>query len=260
MSTDTMVRLLSSPWVTVSGEPLSMRPLPGLSAPVVQELESAYPGFLNSEIRRMLRVSCGLTGTALGDIDFTGQWYPEEPLAVFRPCLSLAVDAVGRRWIAEAGHESRLPGPVWCVFREPPVTVYVSDDLAGFVSALRDRARRGRTLEWLRELSAEAHFIWDNGRALGIRSRNTCRWERELRGWLCGLPYGAYVYDLRTATPARGLPHGLGGATNHLYRCGRLPVFAIAAWAATDDRRQEPNATTRSDGPQFGALRRVAAH
>jgi hypothetical protein len=60
-----------------------------------------------------------------------GCWFPEEPCPVFRPCLTLAVDDAGRRWIAEFGGKD-LPGPIWCVFHDPKVAVYISDDLAAF--------------------------------------------------------------------------------------------------------------------------------
>jgi hypothetical protein len=69
-----------------------------------------------------------LAATELGSVDFTGCWFRAEPCPVFRPCLTLAVDDNGRRWIAEIGHKG-LPGPIWCVFADPQVAVYVSDDL-----------------------------------------------------------------------------------------------------------------------------------
>jgi hypothetical protein len=54
------------------------------------------------------------------------------------------------------------------------------------------------------------------------------------------------VYDLRPPTLALGWPYGLAGASSHLFRCGRLPVFAVAgspASAACEPRPlSEPSA------------------
>jgi hypothetical protein len=97
----------------------------------------------------LLGICCGLAGTELGSIDFTGCWFPEERCPVFRPCLTLAIDDAGRRGIAETG-DNNLPGPIWCVFPNPKVAVYVGDNLAEFIAALRDYTCRGATLEWLK--------------------------------------------------------------------------------------------------------------
>jgi hypothetical protein len=149
-----MVRLLSAPWQSGTGHPVAATPLPGLRSEVIRDLASSNPGILNAELRQWLRMSCGIAHTAIGDIDFTGQWYPEEPLAVLRPCLTLTMDDEGRRWVAEAVEGAGLPGPVWCVFPHPTVTVYVSDDLGRFLYTLYERTRRGQTLAWLQGLIA----------------------------------------------------------------------------------------------------------
>lgn len=225
---DTLARLLA-----VSGRNDSARfpnaiPLPGLLPQVMQEFAAANPGILNTPLRRLLYQSCGIAGTALGDIDFTGQWYPEEPLAVLRPCLTLAVDDLGRRWVAELPRGQRLPGPVWCVFPSPPVMVHVSDDLAGFLNTLLADEQHSSIADWLRSLSAEARVIWTERYAAARRSYKACRHDRQIRGWLLTLPPEAHVYDLRQPGMPRGWPYGLGGPSGRIYRCGRLPVFAVA--------------------------------
>jgi hypothetical protein len=145
MSTiDTMTPLVSAPWLDACGNPLPVRTFPGLRPEVIQGLECSYPGILSPPLRALLGICCGLAGTELGSIDFTGCWFPEEPCPVFRPCLTLAIDDAGRRWIAETG-DNNLPGPIWCVFPNPKVAVYVSDNLAGFIAALRDYTCRGAT-------------------------------------------------------------------------------------------------------------------
>jgi hypothetical protein len=112
---DTMTPLLSTPWVDASGKTLSVRALPGLRPELIKTLNATHPGIINPTMQTLLATCCGLADTELGHIDFTGCCFPEEPCSVFQPCLTIAIDDVGRRWIAEVGNQD-LPGPVWCVF------------------------------------------------------------------------------------------------------------------------------------------------
>ncbi|HVO26124.1 MAG TPA: hypothetical protein VMW56_21110 [Candidatus Margulisiibacteriota bacterium] len=228
-TTDAMVPFLTAPWLTRTGETTGITCLPGLSREAIQGLEATYPGPLAAKMRELLARTCGLAGTDLGDIDFTGRWFPEEPLAVFRPCLTLAVDDAGRRWIAELNEQS-LPGPVWCVFPDPEVVVFVSDDLVEFIATLRDRAAARDTAAWVRDLGIQAKAIWSRRQALATRGQRACKSDESIRAWIAGLPFDAYIFDLRARTPWRGWPYGLAGPAGRLYRCGRLPVFAVAGW------------------------------
>jgi hypothetical protein len=224
---DKVIPLLSMPWLTCGGLRLSTTPLPGLRPEVIQSLEPLYPGVITPETYRLLRTSCGLEGTALGPVDFTGRWHPEEPLSVFRPCLTLCVDNEGRRWIAETSNRIGLPGPVWCVWPEPEVALFIAHDLSDFLATLHDRARANGTLGWLRSLSAEARSIWARRHSLAIRP-SARRWDKQIRGWLATLPFDARVFDLRSPVTLKGWPYGLAGSSGHLYRCGKLPIFAVA--------------------------------
>ena len=227
---DTIVPLLATPWRARAGVRLCGTPLPGLSPEAIESLSPHYPGTLNGDIRTLLRQSSGLADTALGDLDFTGRWHPEEPLPVFRPCLSLAIDQSGRRWIAEGAGAQGLPGPVWCVFQRPPVAVYVSQNLADFLCKLRECEERGGISQWLLDLTETAFTAWGDRYATAIRSKMACRGERAIRGWLYGLPVGSLVYDLRRPAEFLGWPYGVAGAGGNVrfYRCGWLPVFAVA--------------------------------
>jgi hypothetical protein len=230
MSTpDTMTPFISSPWLDASGKPLPVRPLSGLRPEVLKTLESAYPGMVGPALRELLLECCGLADTDLGHIDFTGSCYPEEPCSVFRPCLTLAIDDSGRRWIAELG-DGALPGPIWCVFPRPEVAVYVSEDLAAFLSTFRGHACRGQTLTWLQELMARAQAVWSHRRTLALRPYSADHTDGQIREWLASLPSDAYVYDLRGRRGIRAWPYGVAGPSARLYRCGRLPVFAAAGF------------------------------
>ncbi|MDB6010370.1 MAG: hypothetical protein JWL65_2620 [Gammaproteobacteria bacterium] len=242
---DTMMHMLSEPWRS-SEFHAAPTPLPGLRPTVIEALSSASPDLLNADVCQLLRKSCGIAGTALGDIDFTGQWYPEEPLVVLRPSLTLAVDDRGRRWLAEARSDAGLPGPVWCLLPDPPVTVYVSRDLKEFLTLLHNRTRQDRMAEWLRGLRAASRVVWARRELAATSSYNACRTDGWIRGWLSELPFDVHVYDLRAPSVARGWPHGLAGPGGRLYRCGRLPVFAVAgsyssgeARAVREDLRRE---------------------
>jgi hypothetical protein len=244
MSTpDTMTPLVSSPWLDTDGKPLPVRSLPGLRPDVIKTLARAYPGIMSPALKELLATCCGLVDTELGHIDFTGCRSPEEPCAVFQPCLTLATDDTGRRWIAEIDGKD-LPGPVWCVFPDPEVAVYVSDDLAAFIATLRDCACRGRTLAWLQDLTATALAVWSHRQALALRPDNAYRSDEEIRGWLSSLPSDAYVYDLRKQTRVRGWPYGVAGPSGRLYRCGRLPVFAAAGSPTEGWRAGHPETTS----------------
>jgi hypothetical protein len=222
-----MTPLIAAPWFDASGKPQSVRALPGLSPEVIRGLECSFPAIISPALKELLQTCSGLADTGIGGIDFTGCCFPEEPCDVFKPCLTLAIDDAGRRWIGEIGDKD-LPGPIWCMFPDPKVAVYVSDDLATFIATLRVCAGRADTLKWLQDLSAQARTVWSRRHALARRPYELDESDEQIRRWLAGLPFDAYVYDLRTPTVARGWPYGLAGPTGRLYRCGRLPVFAVA--------------------------------
>jgi hypothetical protein len=87
---DTIWPLVSAPWLDADGNPLTVRPLPGLRSDVIQSLECSYPGILSPQMKALLGTCCGLAETDLGTIDFTGCWFVEEPYTVFRPALTLS--------------------------------------------------------------------------------------------------------------------------------------------------------------------------
>jgi hypothetical protein len=200
----------------------------GLGAQAIQGLETTYPGTLTAEMRSLLRTTCGLTAEEFGTIDLTSRWHPEEPINVFRPCLTLAIDDEGRRWIAETSRHHGLPGPIWCVLPDPAVALYVCEDLNGFLSTLSGVTERGELCRWLRGLHRDARAIWAQRQLLARVSYESCREDQSLRGWLAGLPLDVHIYDLRAPSALRGWPYGLAGPEGRLYRCGRLPVFAVS--------------------------------
>ena len=242
---DVTMPLISAPWLNAGGNPLSVTPLPGLRSEVIQSLECSYPGILSPPMKDLLGSCCGLAGTELGSIDFTGCWFLEEPYPVFRPALTLAIDDAERRWIGEVGNKD-LPGPIWCVFPKPEVAVYVCDDLAAFLGLLRERTCRGDMAAWLQHLTAQARAVWSRRHALALRPHEAHRTDRAIRGWLRTLPSDAYVYDLRTPTDARGWPYGVVGPSGRYYRCGRELVFAVAGLPAQGWRAPHPRARIAS--------------
>jgi hypothetical protein len=210
---------------------MRVTPLPALSPEVVSNLDSHRAGIVTPEMRQVLQLSCGLTGTPLGSIDFTGRWFPEEPLASFRPSLTLAIDERGRRWIAEVHPKRGLPGPVWCVFPRPEVAMFVDRNLADFLLRLHRDMRRETLSQWLTTLSIRARTLWATRHARAIGAPVAFSRLRELRGWLATLPVNAWVYDLRAPGLRRGLPYGLMRERGALCRCGSLPVFAFTGSA-----------------------------
>ena len=238
---DKVVPFLPAPAAAPSSGRLEFTPVPGLTPEAIQGLEASYPGTLTDTMHAFLRTSCGLTAAELGTIDFTGRWHPEEPISVFRPCLTLASDGEGRRWIAETSRAQGLPGPVWCILREPAVAIYVTNELGSFLTALEETVRHGRLSQWLRSLRQEARTVWTCRHALARKSYERCHQDRALRGWLAELPFDARIYDLRAQSALRGWPYGLAGPDGRLYRCGRLPLFAICASPSSSGWRQWSN-------------------
>jgi hypothetical protein len=88
----------------------------------------------------------------------------------------------------------------------------------------------------------EARTVWSRRHALAMRPHEAYHSDRAIRGWLLGLPFDAYVYDLRAPRTARGWPYGVAGPSGRLYRCGRLPVFAVAGLPAEGWRAPYPRA------------------
>jgi hypothetical protein len=122
------------------------------------------------------------------------------------------------------------------VFPHPEVAVYVSDDLATFLATLRERTCRGHVSRWLDELTAQARAVWSQRHAWAIRPHAAHCADPAIRDWLMTLPPGAYAYDLRSPSAVRGWPYGIAGPSSRHYRCGRLPVFAVAGLPAEGRR------------------------
>jgi hypothetical protein len=237
--TDTLAPLISSPWLNAPGQPHAIRPLPGLRRTISKDLRIPTIAFTSGEYREFLSTCSGLAGTQLGLIDFTGSGYPVETCPVFYPCLTLAIDDAYRCWITEVS-EDGLPGRVWCLFREPQVAVYVSDDLPSFIAALRERTCKGRFFSWVQDLSAQAQAIWRYRRAFAMRPYQVSEADSELAAWVKTLPSDACVYDLREPKAARGWPYGFGGPEGRLFRYECLPVFAVAGPNSDGPRSRDP--------------------
>ena len=229
---DTGLPISPAPAIPLSGFRRGLLSVPGLSPEAIAELEASYPGTLTPEMRSLLQTTCGLAATEFGTVDFTSRWHPAEPISVFRPCLTIAVDDEGCRWIAETSRHRGLPGPLWCILPEPAVAVYVSDDLGSFLGTICDRAPAGRLSAWIRDVYRQARVIWSCRHSLAREGYRICREDPALRGWLAELPAGARIFDLRTSSALRGWPYGLAGPDGELYRCGRLPLFAVSAAAS----------------------------
>jgi hypothetical protein len=228
---DAVMPLLQTPWIGRHGEQPPIVPLPAIRQEAITNLEAHWTGILTPQMRDLLQRSCGLSGTPLGSIDFTGRWFPEEPLSIFRPSITLAVDDHGRRWVAELGKGRGLPGPVWCIFSRPEVALPIDRDLGDFLQRLHANVRRESMSAWLTTLSSRARKLWAarHGRAISVPVAFSRL--KEIRGWLAELPVNAWVYDLRAPGVTRGLPYGLMRERGQLCRCGRLLVFAFTGFA-----------------------------
>ena len=230
---DNLVPLLRGAWTQPTAEDPPIVPLPGVQSETLSHLQTRWSGFLTTDMRQLLQLTCGLSDTPLGPIDFTGQWYPEESLSIFRPCLTLAVDGQDRRWVAEVGKTRGLPGPVWCIAPAPKVALLVDRSLADFLVRLHQHVRRGTTSTWLTQLTIQARRLWARRYLRAMAMPVAIDRLREIRGWLGRLPVNAWVYDLRAPAISRGLPYGVAPDPSHVFRCGRLPIFAVVGAAGS---------------------------
>lgn len=231
MFTDTMLPVSGSAGPTPKTKLLPSRPIPGLKPTAIEGLRSSFPGILTREFETFLTTTCGLEGTALQYIDFTAQWHDEEPLAVFRPCLTLAVDDQGRRWIAETHKSAGMPGPVWCVHTPAPqVAVYVAADISAFLDVLQAHTIAGTTTRWLKSVDEAADSAWQHRGALAFHARQNCAQDKQVREWLLQLPRDARVFDLRSPRFGIAWPYGAAGAAGHFHRCGRELLFAVSGF------------------------------
>src|SRR3569833_1795364 len=110
---DAVMPLLHRPWIGRHGEQLPIVPLSGIRQEAITNLEAHWTGILTPEMREVLRRTCGLFVMPLGSIDFTGRWFPEEPLSIFRPSITLAIVVLGCCWVVVFGLCRGLLGPVW---------------------------------------------------------------------------------------------------------------------------------------------------
>jgi hypothetical protein len=232
MFTDTMLPVSGSAGSNPTAKVSPIRSVPGLKAAAIDGLRSSFPGILTREFERFLSNTCGLEGTALHYIDFTGRWHDEEALAVFRPCLTLAVDDQGRRWIAETHKSAGLPGPVWCVHQTPQVAVYVAQDIRAFLDAVQTQSVAGTMTQWLRSVDEAAQSAWQHRGALAFQARQDCAHDKQVRQWLLQLPRDARVFDLRNPRFGIAWPYGVAGAAGHFHRCGRELLFAVSGFPA----------------------------
>lgn len=237
-------------------------PLPGLQAATLRSIEARWQGFVTAEMRELLQRASGLSGTPIGNIDFTGYWYPEEPLPLFRPCLTLAIDQEERRWIAETGRTRGLPGPVWCIDPHRQVAIYVDRRLSHFLQRLDHYGRPDRIALWHRAIASQARQVWVRRYAHAVHVAVAVSRLKEIRGWLGRLPQDAWIYDLRAPARPGGLPYGLTRDAGEWYRCGRLPVFALCAHrenanstllgrAAAECTNSIPSASYTAPAPQI---------
>lgn len=261
MSTaDNVVPFNPAPGIARNTRGPGIESAPGLSLEAIQGLDASYCGTLTADMRALLQKTCGLSVSGLGSMDFTGRCYPQEPIQVLRPSLTLTIDDEGRRWIGETSRQQGLPGPIWCVLPEPAVAVHVSDDLGSFLDQLNESARPGHLARWLRSLHVDAQRVWAWRQALAWQSYHGCRKDRGLSGWLAELPLHARIYDLRAPCVVRGWPYGLAGPDGRFYRCGRLPVFAVAtAPSASRWRQHMSQVAATGDVPCPAAVASLAA-
>jgi hypothetical protein len=209
---------------------VSVEPTPGLDPGMVAILRRTLPARLTPEFERLLRAMCGFATTTAQAGELTDREFARESSPVVRPSLTLAVDDKGRRWIAETVTTAGIPGPVWCVYDNPRVVVYVSADVREFVDMVLQQGEQHALSGWLQSLDLAAERTWQRRGTLAFQSRQHCSQDPRVRPWLLQLPRDARVYDLRSASFGDAWPYGAAGTGGRLHRCERELLFAVSGF------------------------------
>lgn len=210
--------------------PASDHPTPHLDPATVRLLREVFPARLTPAFEGLLRDLCTGTASNPGASDATDHARTRESLAVLRPCLTLAIDERGCRWIAETVTSSGIPGPVWCVYENPRVAVYIGADVREFLGTVLRQCEHRSMSGWLQSVKAAAERTWQRRGTLAFQSRQDCSADPRVRAWLLRLPRDARVYDLRSASFGDAWPYGAAGAAGRLHRCERELLFAVSGF------------------------------
>jgi hypothetical protein len=161
----------------------------------------------------VLAYTARIEGSGIGTIDFTGRTMDYEDRDLFPAGLPIAGDGAGNFWVLDlvAGESERAP--VFFASHDPPVVVYESDGLAGWLE---------------RVLRTGASPIAFPSRPPPLERSGALGGDDELRAFASTFDERFVFADLRSAAPGMGFEWGRYGPRTDIRRHVSARLFALA--------------------------------
>lgn len=225
---------LATQLVNDDGEPVTLTLRPPLSEVELATLEATLPGPLPADVRQLLQRCSGIDGTAVEVLDFTGADNDVDTSELVPRGVPIAADGFGNFWVAEVPPDATTWGPVWYLCHDPPVLVYQSATLAGFLDALfaSHRPPHTSTVDDVHE--RHAYTAWRDTSRVLTQAAALASEDPVQRAFAETLGADFELVDLRDATTGDGFAWGRHGPRAEVRRDARLPLFAVrrpkASW------------------------------
>jgi SMI1 / KNR4 family (SUKH-1) len=169
---------------------------------------------LPDELRAVLAHTARVDGSGVGTIDFTGRAMDYEDRDLFPAGLPIAGDGAGNFWVLDVVPGAREQVAVFFASHDPPVVVYESDGLGGWLARVLEGAAPPT------ELASKAPLL-EHGAALVTG-------DDELSAFASALTERFVFADLRSAEPGLGFEWGRFGPRTEVRRHGFVRLFALA--------------------------------
>jgi hypothetical protein len=119
--------------VAEEGDEVELRLAPAVQPADLERLEDELGSPLPRDLRALLERTAGIVGGPLETIDFTGRSLSFGAPETFPSGLPVAGDGFGNFWILDLTPDGAETAPVFFVCHDPPVILYQSADLGGFL-------------------------------------------------------------------------------------------------------------------------------
>jgi hypothetical protein len=165
------------------------------------------------ELRALLAHTARVDGNGVGTIDFTGRTMDYEDRDLFPAGLPIATDGTGNFWVLDLVPGPRERAAVFFASHDPPVVVYESDDVGGWLARVLDAPVS------LPELASSTPLLEHAAVLTG---------DDELRAFAATLDERFLFVDLRSPGPGLGFEWGRFGPRTEVRRHGFVRLFALA--------------------------------
>ncbi|MBJ7428521.1 MAG: SMI1/KNR4 family protein [Bacteroidia bacterium] len=206
--------ILTEQFVSEDGDEYKVELKEGLTDQQIEELAKGLPlGQVPTEIRDLLKFSCGFEFLGLEEVTFdgVGQFGFEE---FFPNSVQLAGDGLGNFWILDVGKNGNW-GSVFYVCHDPAVIVKHSENLTQFIEHVDDFGKNGNksNLDIINEKVVMDIWIKDNGFIeLEIARQSS---DMILKNFAFSLPDNFVIADLRKKQNQSGFAWGKFGPNIH---------------------------------------------